>query len=294
MDSLALKAFSPEDTLPEWTTVKTDLVDILWKSANALRSHNLVAAIRSMEEAIRHGHEVLRFLEGQHLSQRRALAHYNLGNAYGDRLTGNRTDNQTQAIGHYEQALRFYTRENYPMRWADTHNNLGVTYQERGGKAEDIERAIAHFEQALTTCTPDTAPVLTRRIARNLGNLFFYGQQWLKAVTPYRLALESAEYLYQASLVRSSKAVELVEMSDLYLHAAYALARSGNCQEACAALERGRTRLLAEVLERDRADLETLPQRASVEVYDRYVAATNRLTHLESMELQREKLISGF
>jgi CHAT domain-containing protein len=293
---LALSAFKPSVNLSEWANVKTNLMDILWKLANSQRHSDPAAAEQNMEDAIAHGQDVLYAMKGQAPSQRQALAQYNLGNAYGDRLAGDRADNQTQAIWHYEQALQFYTRQNYPMRWADTHNNLGVTYQERvgGNRARDVELAISHFEQALTVCTPDTAPVLTRRVARNLGNLYFEGQRWPEAVTAYRPALESAEHLYRASLIRSSKEVELVEMADLYRHAAYALACSNDCvADACVALEKGRTRLLAEVLERNRADLEKLKETDHSDLFARYQTAVNGIAELEQRELRNESLAAG-
>ena len=53
------------------------------------------------------------------------MTHNNLGNAYSERIRGERAENLEQAIQHYEQALAVRTREAFPQDWAMTHNNLG-------------------------------------------------------------------------------------------------------------------------------------------------------------------------
>jgi TPR repeat protein len=52
----------------------------------------------------------------------------NLGNAYLERIRGERAENLEQAIFHYQQALDVYTRQAYPEQWARTQNNLGNAY----------------------------------------------------------------------------------------------------------------------------------------------------------------------
>ena len=116
--------------LIKWALIKTEVVNTLWKLANLERQRDMGPAGATMEEAIAHGAEVVSAFEGQPPSHRWALVHYNLGNAYSDRIQGHRADNQKKAIEHYNRALDFYTDQNYPARWAHTHNNLGATYWE--------------------------------------------------------------------------------------------------------------------------------------------------------------------
>jgi CHAT domain-containing protein/tetratricopeptide (TPR) repeat protein len=291
----ALGAFD-RDALLEWATAKTDMVDILWKKANLERQRGMGQAAATMKEAIGHGEEVVSALEGQPPSHRLALAHYNLGNAYSDILREGQpvSVNQEKAIEHYSRALDFYTRQDYPARWADTHNNLAVTYLERLHKdrAENVKKAIHHFSEALKVCTPDTFSVSTRRAARNLGNLHSEERHWQEAVASYRIALQATEELYQASLLRRSKEAELGQTADLYRRAAYAFARSDDLKRAVVALEQGRARLLAEALERDRADLEALKSTHS-ELYDGYIDTASRIAGLTRREMRAETLPSG-
>jgi CHAT domain-containing protein len=70
--------------------------------------------------------------------------------------------------------------------------------------------------------------------------------------------------------------------------AAYALARSGELAEAVEALEANRTRLAAEVQERDRRDLERLAEIGHADLYERYRVAADRVLELEKTELREQ------
>ncbi len=54
----------------------------------------------------------------------------NLGNAYSDRIRGERAENLEQAIAHYQQALEVMTPEALPQECRDTASNLGDTLYE--------------------------------------------------------------------------------------------------------------------------------------------------------------------
>ena len=247
--------------LIEWAAIKTDLVDILWKLANLKRWQNKEQAAAIMEEAIVHGQKVLLAFEGQPPSHRWALAHYNLGNAYSDRIRGDRADNQESAIEHYCRALDFYNAQNFPDRWADAHNNLGVTYWERicDDRATNQEKAAHHFDKALEICRPDTLPVNARRAASNRGRLYFEKREWAQAHESFAVALEAAEALYLASATEAGKQAELAVNATLYAHNAYCLARRKRYTEAVLTLEHGKARIMGEALARDRAQLKQVP-----------------------------------
>ncbi|GAB4208753.1 MAG: hypothetical protein Fur006_67940 [Coleofasciculaceae cyanobacterium] len=57
-----------------------------------------------------------------------ATTQNNLGNAYGDRIHGDRAENLERAIASYEAALQIRTREANPEKWAMTQNNLAAVY----------------------------------------------------------------------------------------------------------------------------------------------------------------------
>lgn len=270
--------------LIQWAMIQTDMVDILWKLAQQAPDRR----DDCLERAIAYGEQVVAALAGHPPSHRLALAHYNLGNAYSDRRRDSRVSNQEQAIAHYQRALDFYTERNLPDYWANTHNNLGASYVERieGRPNENQEQAILHLSQVLKVLTPDNAPVDTRRAARNLGNLDFALGRWTEAVGAYRLAIESTENLYQAALLRRGKEIELAENADLYHRVAYAMLKSSADlrQEAAVALERGRARLLADALERDRVAFDALAV-SQPDLHAAYCQAATRLSTLESQEL---------
>jgi tetratricopeptide (TPR) repeat protein len=98
----------------------------------------------------------------------------NLGNAYRNRIRGERAENLEQAIFHYQQALEVRTRQAYPEQWAATQNNLGNAYSERirGERAENLEQAIFHYQQALEVLTRQAYPEDWARTQNNLGEAY--------------------------------------------------------------------------------------------------------------------------
>jgi len=244
--------------LIKWATIKTDMVDILWKLANLeQRQRRTEQAAAYMEEAIAHGEEAVSAFKGQSPSHRWALAHYNLGNVYSDRIHGERADNQEKAIEYYNRALNFYTDQNFPDRWANTHNNLGTVYWERvrGKREENLEEAICHFDTALKVFEPVTFPIDARRAARNLGNLYFdlkaterqalglsERKRWEQARAAYATAIRAAEILYRASYSPGGKKAELAENIALYTRMVQTCLEEPDYAAALVAAEGGKAR----------------------------------------------------
>ena len=98
----------------------------------------------------------------------------NLGNAYGDRIKGERADNIERAITSYELALQVYTRDAFPEDWAMTQNNLAATYWNRirGERADNIEQAIIYLELALQVRTRDSFPEDWANTQTSLGTAY--------------------------------------------------------------------------------------------------------------------------
>jgi CHAT domain-containing protein/tetratricopeptide (TPR) repeat protein len=279
--------------LVQYALVEADLVGMLWRLGTLERMRCPAQAQKRFETAIEHGEKVVATLQSTHLAYHRAFASYNLGNAYSDRILGDPSDNQERAIHYHKQALEFFTPRNYPLRWANAHSDLGITYLERarGKRAANRQTAIKHLERALTVLTPDEHPIETLRVARNLAHTYFEMGCWQQAQQPYKRALQAADTLYRASLLRSSKVVELGQVTDLYARAAYAQARCNHLENAALTLERGRARLLADVLERDHMHLEAL-QESHPGLYERYSAAAGRLDELARSEFGSGTLLS--
>jgi MFS family permease/tetratricopeptide (TPR) repeat protein len=100
-----------------------------------------------------------------------ATARMNLGVAYRERLTGDRSENQERAIGAFEDSLAVWTPEHKPEEWATAHLHLGIAYWERlvGARSENRERAIAAFEDSLSVWTRDGNPDDWATARMNLG-----------------------------------------------------------------------------------------------------------------------------
>ncbi|MFK0733932.1 MAG: tetratricopeptide repeat protein, partial [Gloeotrichia echinulata HAB0833] len=55
-----------------------------------------------------------------------ATTQNNLGNAYRDRILGERAENIELAIAIYSTTLEVYTPGAFPLDWASTQNNVGT------------------------------------------------------------------------------------------------------------------------------------------------------------------------
>jgi CHAT domain-containing protein len=119
-------------------------------------------------------------------------------------------------------------------------------------------------------------------------------EAWSEATIVAALGSSAIDSLLRAQLFRSDKETWLREAQNLYGQAAYARAKTNEMPDAVATLETGRAQLLAEVVERYKADLELLPERGQEELYVRYITVAQHLVDLESSELRGESLPANF
>lgn len=103
-----------------------------------------------------------------------AMAQSNLGIAYADLATGNRSDNLLRAIDCYQAAQTVLTENNFPSLWARTQNNLGNAYAElpTGEREENLRRAIACYQAAQRVQTEHDYPVHWAKAQNNLGMVY--------------------------------------------------------------------------------------------------------------------------
>ncbi|MBD2457081.1 CHAT domain-containing protein [Nostoc sp. FACHB-87] len=94
-----------------------------------------------------------------------------LGNAYRDRISGNKAENLEQALTYFLAALQIFTHDDFPQDWALTQISLGEAYINRiqGNKAENLEQAIASCLAALQILTHDDFPQDWAGAQINLG-----------------------------------------------------------------------------------------------------------------------------
>ncbi|MFK0732929.1 MAG: hypothetical protein ACIWVG_17555, partial [Gloeotrichia echinulata HAB0833] len=76
-----------------------------------------------------------------------AMTQNNLGNAYRDRILGEKAENIELAIKAYTQALTVITQSTFPQKHAGTLLNLGILYQEE----KQFNSAYNTFTQAIET-----------------------------------------------------------------------------------------------------------------------------------------------
>jgi tetratricopeptide (TPR) repeat protein len=96
----------------------------------------------------------------------------NLGNAYSDRIKGDKAENLEQAIACYRSALKVYNFDAFPEKWANTQNNLGNAYSHRikENKVDNLEAAIACYRSALKVYNFDAFPEKWANTQNNLGS----------------------------------------------------------------------------------------------------------------------------
>jgi CHAT domain-containing protein len=128
--------------------------------------------------------------------------------------------------------------------------------------------------------------------ARTWGEWALQRQAWDEAVEAFDYACQACEQLVRIQLVRRSKEAWLRESQGLAAQAAYARARAGDALGAVVTLEQGQARLLAEVLQRDHADLDRL-QVSHPELFERYRRAAERLARLAESEVRAGTLPDG-
>ena len=90
------------------------------------------------------------------------------GNAYANRVRGERAENLERAFAAYQSALTIRIREAFPEQWSATQHNLAAAYAYCicGERAENLERDIVAFEAALTVRTREQAIVSEVGIVR--------------------------------------------------------------------------------------------------------------------------------
>jgi len=218
----------------------------------------------------------------------RAYALNNLGTALGTRYSASKEPKDLEdAVEAWSQACRLAPRDSTQL--PAYLNNLGYGLALRYDLSRDAQArraATRAYEQACKLGL-EAAPAESLRSARNWGEWAARRKAWAEAARGYAYGSQAMDRLYRAQLSRRSKETWLRTAPRLSLQAAYALARCGELGEAVLALERGRTRLLSETLDRDRADLESL-RAVSPDLYQRYCAAAGRIARLESAELSSQ------
>lgn len=206
----------------------------------------------------------------------------NLSNALGRRYhASNDPADHERSIALLEEAL-----DAAPAQTPERLLNLGNLAEEvrrqwmRTGSDDDLQRASRLFAEAARESI-DAAPSRALQAALNWGHWAFRRRAWSEVITAHHYVREARERLAAAQLDRQSRSDWLRRGQGFAGRAAYASAMAGDMREAVVVLELGRTRLLAESLERDRADLESIAT-ADADLVRRYRQAADRIALLEN------------
>lgn len=272
----ALTVYTRENYPTDWAKTQYNL------GATFLRQKDEENQAEILEQAIIHIQAALTVLSSDSFPEHWAGVQNLLANAYCKRINGEKGENIEQAIQLYQNALTVCTYETFPREWARTQRNLGSAYQERiqGDPVENRKKAIDHHGASLSVSSPTSFPIECLLAARELGQLFLENSDWINATSAYQKAIEAYEILFHSALTPHNKEWYLANGSDLYRPAAFALAQSGDLLGAVEMLERGRTQLLRDHLERNRSDLGKLPELGYENLYYRYTDAFQRQTFL--------------
>ena len=131
-------------------------------------------------------------------SKKYAETQNNLGNAYRERIKGEKADNIEDAIAFYQNALKVRTREAFPKDWAMTKSNLATAYNQRirGERADNLEDAIKSYTAALQVLTREGFPEYWATTQQNLAVAYRNrirgdrADNLEKAITSYTAALQ--------------------------------------------------------------------------------------------------------
>lgn len=148
------------------------------------------------------------------------------------------------------------------------------------GQLEDCNEARRAYQRSCEL-TRDSNPKAAIVAGRSWGDWAAQRNAWDEAVTAYREALSAVDRLLRDQILRLGKESWLREIQGLAERMAYALAKLGRAEDAVVTLENGRARLLAEALEHSRRDLQQLPQRGYVDLYESYRQASETVQNLQ-------------
>jgi hypothetical protein len=221
----------------------------------------------------------------------RAVVLSSLGTGLRDRYvrTGDLAD-LSQAITACQQAVELMP-EGSPNR-AGCLTNLGTGLHDRyarTGDPADLQQAIKAYQEAcnLGLRIHVESALITSRV---WGKWSLERQEWEEATEAFGYGIQAIEQLTAVQLSRSGKEAWLREAQPLPASAAYAYARCEQFTQAVIAIENGRARLLAEALERHRADLERLKTSGHTQEYEWYQDTASRVARLDSDEIRQENL----
>ncbi len=218
----------------------------------------------------------------------RASVSMNLGNALLYRYwRTNDADALDTSISHYEQAANLLPNDSLDK--APYLASLATAYAERFKRnfrgtgdtpRDDLRRAYCLWKDACELGSRES-PSAVLHASRRWTDLAFRLGDWNEAARAAEYAFKLVDDVLDRQLARPEREAWLEPVQRLPSQWAYALACAGESQRAVEALERGRSRLLADALERNRRALEHLRGSPHAVMYERFREAAERVESLD-------------
>ncbi|MBO1058360.1 MAG: CHAT domain-containing protein [Dolichospermum sp. JUN01] len=194
----ALEVRTYTDFPEQWAMTQNNLGNAYSERIWGDKAQNLEDAITAYNQALDFYTQALKVYTRTDFPEQWAMTKNTLGNAYNNRIRGDKAENLEIAIAAYNKALEVYTPADFPEQWAMTKNNLGAAYNNRirGDKAENLENAIAAYNQALEVYTRTDFPEKWAGTQNNLGLAYSNrikedkAQNLEDAIAAYNQALE--------------------------------------------------------------------------------------------------------
>ncbi|WP_329428889.1 hypothetical protein OG339_06635 [Streptosporangium sp. NBC_01495] len=207
----------------------------------------------------------------------------NLGNSLMDRGSVMASaEDLDRAVGIFDQAVTATLpgSPDLPSRLNNLATGLRFRHS-RTGLAADRRRAVETYRDSCRLGLESSVETALAA-AQNWGLWATERRSWAEAVEAYELALQAARQLYRLQLSRVYKQTWLVSSDGLTAAAAFADVMVGEFAAAVVALEGGRAMLMADALDRDRADLADLHAQRPL-LAERYILAAERVRSLEHL-----------
>jgi len=139
--------------------------------------------------------------EDKNFREQWATIQNNLGEAYRNRIRGEKPKNLETAITYFKAALEVHTAKDFPQEWVRLQNNLGLAYSEYiWWKSSDyLEAAIDCYLDVLKVCAAEVFLQEWADAQRNLGDAYRMSlrtqrendktERWKAAIDCYLAAL---------------------------------------------------------------------------------------------------------
>lgn len=256
-------------------------IDRIWQNASDQASNDLDRAESALTAA-------LVYRPRTSLPREWAQTIHNLGTLELLKAKHGFAQDRDRAIRHYRDALSVRKAEDASEECAHTSRDLAMALIETG-EPDAIDEARELLMAVVDGPSPD-AYVIDASAA--LGDAAADDEDWHRAAQHYETAAHLHERRYASALLPGSQLRQAGQMQAVFLGLARAYVGCGDPIGSALAVERARTRLLGESLERDRLDLERLATVAP-SLYDRYrrtAARTRQLTNLEAADLRPQSV----